>query len=357
MLAVHGRPVARAAVLTIGYPTAAGETPGGLPPDLAAQVARALAEDVGARRRHRGAGSRRPSRRGPRWSSAARTGSSAAAAWVRCHLPRSSTRPYTSSGWRAGRRPGRRRTPRCASFRAPRAPSSPASAARSTSCRPSPAPPPSPAATSQAVAGTALPHPRHAQDAARTAPGAEVRRALRWRPAITAWASTTWCWSRKTTSSPRAPSPPPSRGPAHRSRASRSKWKWRSLAEFARGAGRCSPTSSCSMSSSWTTCERPSGVRDARGQPGAGSRLPAAWISTRIRGIAATGMDFISVGGAHQARAARSTCRCASRSHRQLIRGMRFRPRRCGRLGSGRLRLRDAISLCVVHAQARAACR
>jgi nicotinate-nucleotide pyrophosphorylase (carboxylating) len=40
---VHGWPVPRVAVLTIGYPGA----PGGLPADLAAQVARALAEDVG----------------------------------------------------------------------------------------------------------------------------------------------------------------------------------------------------------------------------------------------------------------------------------------------------------------------
>ncbi len=40
---MHVRSVARAAVLTIGYP----ETSSGLPPDLGAQVARALAEDVG----------------------------------------------------------------------------------------------------------------------------------------------------------------------------------------------------------------------------------------------------------------------------------------------------------------------
>jgi nicotinate-nucleotide pyrophosphorylase (carboxylating) len=41
---VHGGPVPRVAVLTIGYP----ETPPGLPADLAAQVQRALAEDLGS---------------------------------------------------------------------------------------------------------------------------------------------------------------------------------------------------------------------------------------------------------------------------------------------------------------------
>ena len=58
-----------------------------------------------------------------------------------------------------------------------------------------------------AVRRHAVPHPRHAQDHPRPAPGAEIRRALRRRQQPS-HGPLRRCWSRRTTSSLPAPSPP-----------------------------------------------------------------------------------------------------------------------------------------------------
>ena len=140
-----------------------------------------------------------------------------------------------------------------------------------------------------------LPHPRYAQDPAGAAHRAEVRRALRRRATTIAWDCTTWCSSRRTTSSPPARSP--RRSPAARRSAPAIPVEVEVESLRRTRARRSPPHPDIIMLDEFTLEDMRAAValNRARGAPVKLEASGSVSLET-VRAIAATGVDYISIG-------------------------------------------------------------
>ena len=174
--------------------------------------------------------------------------------------------------------------------------SSPASAPRSISCNSSRRHRHSGEPLRRGGRRHGLHGPRHPQDPAGPAHCAEVRGALRRRAATTAWAFTTWCSSRRTTSPPPGSISAGDRGGRAASRAAR-RWRWKS-SRLPSSRRRCAPdpTSYCWMTSAWRI-SLPRYPSTARAAGRWRSKPRAASVWRRFAPSPQTGVDFVSSGG------------------------------------------------------------